>query len=54
MPGQMGNVKTTSMSLKVVKVDAEKGVILVRGSVPGPVGRQVVVRESVKRPGVKK
>ena len=54
MPGQMGNVKTTSISLKVVKVDAERGVILVRGSVPGPVGRQVVVRESVKRPGVKK
>lgn len=54
MPGQMGNVKTTSMSLKVIKVDAEKGVILVKGAVPGPIGRQVIVRESVKRPSSKK
>lgn len=54
MPGQMGNTRTTSMSLKVIKVDQERGLILVKGAVPGPVGRNVVVRPSVKRASDKK
>jgi large subunit ribosomal protein L3 len=36
MPGRMGNEKTTVHNLKVMKVDTEKKVILVKGSVPGP------------------
>ncbi|HKL12463.1 MAG TPA: 50S ribosomal protein L3 [Halanaerobiales bacterium] len=36
MPGRMGNEKTTVHNLKVMRVDSEKKVILVKGSVPGP------------------
>src|SRR5438445_6189516 len=38
MAGQYGNVKTTTMNLTVHSVDAEKGVILIKGAVPGPNG----------------
>lgn len=48
-PGQMGNVKQTSLGLKVVQVDVERNLLLVRGSVPGPNGRLVTIRESVKK-----
>lgn len=48
-PGQLGNVKTTSLGLRVVQVDPERNLLLVRGAVPGPNGRLVSVRESVKK-----
>ncbi len=49
MPGQYGNVCVTVRHLKVVRVDEENGVILVRGAVPGPNGGYVVIRETNKR-----
>jgi large subunit ribosomal protein L3 len=48
MPGQLGNVKTTVRNQKVVKVDAENNLLLVRGAVPGPNGGYVVIRETNK------
>lgn len=48
-PGQMGNVNTTALGLKVVAVDVEKNLLLVRGAVPGPNGRLVTIRDSVKK-----
>ena len=48
MAGQMGNVKRTQQNLEVVRVDADKKVLLVKGSVPGPRGREVVISPSVK------
>ena len=51
MPGRMGNEKTTLMNLDVVSVDADKNVILLRGSVPGPKGSIVIIREAVKAHG---
>jgi large subunit ribosomal protein L3 len=45
-PGQMGNAKVTALGLTVVRIDTERNLILVRGSVPGPNGRLVTVRES--------
>lgn len=48
MPGQMGNVKVTVQNLEVVKVDAEKNLILVKGAVPGPKKSLVILKESVK------
>jgi large subunit ribosomal protein L3 len=51
MPGHMGNEKTTLMNLDVVQVDGEKNLILLRGSVPGPKGSIVVIREAVKAHG---
>lgn len=48
MAGQMGNVKRTQQNLEVVRVDADKKILLVKGSVPGPRGREVVISPSVK------
>ncbi len=48
-PGQMGNEKVTVESLRVVKVDAEKQMIIVKGSIPGPKSGLVYVRKSVKK-----
>lgn len=48
MPGRMGNARITVQNLKVVKVDPERNLILVRGAVPGINGSLVVIKESVK------
>ncbi|MBU4194076.1 MAG: 50S ribosomal protein L3 [Actinobacteria bacterium] len=48
MPGRMGGVRVTALNLLVVKVDREKDLLMVKGSVPGPRGSIVIVRESVK------
>lgn len=48
MPGQTGNVKVTVQNLEVVRVDAEKNLILVKGAVPGAKKSLVLLRESVK------
>lgn len=48
MAGQMGNVRRTQQNLEVVRVDAEKKVLLIKGSVPGPRGREVLISPSVK------
>lgn len=48
MPGQMGNKRATTLNLEVVEGDAERNLILIRGSVPGPNGGVVFVRDSVK------
>ena len=48
MAGRMGAVKTTTLSLKVHKVDAERGLVLIKGAIPGPKGGLVLVRSAVK------
>lgn len=48
MAGQTGNEKVTTLNLKVVEADAERSLLLVRGSVPGPNGGLVVIRDAVK------
>ena len=48
MAGQWGNEKVTVLILDVVKVDAEKNIIAVKGAVPGPRGGIVFIRNSVK------
>jgi len=49
LPGRMGGEKKTIQNLKVVRVDKENGVLLVRGAVPGPRNCAVVVRPAVKK-----
>jgi len=49
LPGRMGREKVTVLSLRVMKLDAEKQLILVQGSVPGSNGGLVLVRAAVKR-----
>jgi len=48
MPGHMGSVKVTVQNLEIVRVDAEKNLLLVKGAVPGPKKALVTIKESVK------
>jgi large subunit ribosomal protein L3 len=48
MAGRMGGERTTTLSLKVHKVDTERGLVLIKGAVPGPRGGLVLVRSAVK------
>ena len=48
MPGHMGCVKKTVQNLEVIRVDAEKNLLLIKGSVPGPKKGLVTVKETVK------
>ncbi len=48
MSGHMGNVRRTAQNLEVVRVDAERNVLLIKGSVPGSKGGRVIVRPAVK------
>ena len=48
MPGHMGGKKGTTQNLEVVRVDAEKNLLLVKGAVPGPKKSLVTIKESVK------
>ena len=49
MPGHMGNSRVTAQNLKVVLVDAERNILGVRGSVPGPKGGYLVINEARKQ-----
>jgi large subunit ribosomal protein L3 len=50
MAGRMGNERVTTLNLRVHAVDAERGLLLIRGAVPGPNGGLVLVRSAVKKP----
>jgi large subunit ribosomal protein L3 len=54
MAGQMGNDRVTILNLEVVESDPERGILLLRGAVPGPRGGLVMVRNSVKAGEIKK
>jgi large subunit ribosomal protein L3 len=49
MAGQMGDVSVTTQNLRVVKTDVERGLIMIRGAVPGAKGGWVLLRDAVKR-----
>jgi len=53
MAGQLGNQRATVRTLRVVKVDAEKNLLMVEGAVPGPKNGLVVVREQTSASGNK-
>ncbi len=48
MPGHVGNVQVTVRNLEIVKVDADKNLILIRGAVPGPKKGLVTIKETTK------
>jgi large subunit ribosomal protein L3 len=48
MSGHMGDVRTTTQSLELVRVDAERGLLLIKGSVPGARGGDVIIKPAVK------
>ncbi|MDH4191387.1 MAG: 50S ribosomal protein L3 [Betaproteobacteria bacterium] len=53
MAGHLGDVNCSVQNLKVVRIDAERQLLLVRGAVPGSSGRDVIVRPAVKSPAAK-
>jgi len=50
MHGHYGTDNVTTQNLEVAKVDVERGLIMIRGAVPGSKGGWVMVRDAVKRP----
>ncbi|MFD0199198.1 LSU ribosomal protein L3P [Saccharothrix carnea] len=48
MAGRMGNVRVTTQNLKVHRVDAESGLLLIKGAVPGPKGGTVFIKTAAK------
>jgi large subunit ribosomal protein L3 len=48
MAGQLGSTKVTTLNLEVVKADVERNLLLLKGSVPGPRGGMVMIRDAVK------
>ncbi len=53
MPGHLGVERVTTLNLKVVRTDAERGLILVEGAVPGVKGGWITVRDAIKKPAHK-
>ena len=51
MSGHMGNARRTAQNLQVVRVDAERNLLLIKGAVPGHKGGRVIVRPAVKAKG---
>ena len=49
MAGHMGNKRRTTHNLQVVRVDAERNLLLIRGAVPGPKGADVMIKPAIKR-----
>ena len=48
MAGHLGNVQVTTQNLEVVRVDVERGLLLIKGAIPGSVSGKVIVRHSIK------
>jgi large subunit ribosomal protein L3 len=53
MAGRLGGTKVTTLNLEVVEADNERNLLLVRGSVPGPKGGLVVIRDAAKAPAAR-
>jgi large subunit ribosomal protein L3 len=49
MAGQLGNETVTTQNLSIVRVDVERGLIMVRGAVPGSEGSYVRIRDAIKK-----
>ena len=47
----MGNVRRVQQNLEIVRIDAERNLVLIRGSVPGPRGFDLLIEPSVKAKG---
>jgi large subunit ribosomal protein L3 len=48
MSGHMGNVRRTAQNLEVVRIDADRNILLIKGAVPGHAGGKVIVRPAIK------
>ena len=50
MAGHLGAVRTTTQNLQVVRTDVDRGLIMIKGAVPGSKGGWVTVKDAVKKP----
>ncbi|MEM7525613.1 MAG: 50S ribosomal protein L3, partial [Pseudomonadota bacterium] len=50
MAGHMGAARVTTQNLQVVKTDADRGLIMIKGAVPGSKGGWVTIKDAVKKP----
>ena len=50
MAGHMGSVRVTTQNLQVVRTDVDRGLIMVKGAVPGSKGGWVIIKDAVKKP----
>jgi large subunit ribosomal protein L3 len=50
MAGNMGNMRVTTQNLQVVKTDVDRGLVMIKGAVPGTKGGWVLIRDAVKKP----
>ena len=48
MPGHMGNVQRTIQNLKIVKILKDENILIIKGAVPGPNGRHIVIKQAKK------
>jgi large subunit ribosomal protein L3 len=48
MSGHMGSVRVTTQNLELVRVDAERNLLLVKGAVPGAINGNVIIKPAVK------
>ncbi len=51
LPGHMGDKQITALNLRVVKIDTDRNLVLVRGAVPGPINGLVTIRPAIKKKG---
>ena len=49
MSGHLGNVNKTIQNLKIVKIDEENKLILIKGSIPGPAGSKIIIKPAIKK-----
>jgi ribosomal protein L3 len=49
MPGHMGNHKVTIQNLRVIKLDKENALLVIRGAVPGPVNSELIIKQAAKK-----
>ena len=50
MAGHMGATRVTTQNLQVVKTDATRGLIMIKGAVPGPKGGWILIKDAVRKP----
>lgn len=50
MAGHMGNTQVTTQNIQVISVDVDRGLILVKGAVPGPKGAYITLKDAMKKP----
>uniref|UniRef100_A0A8D8SIL8 Large ribosomal subunit protein uL3c n=2 Tax=Cacopsylla melanoneura TaxID=428564 RepID=A0A8D8SIL8_9HEMI len=52
MAGHLGNQRVTVQNLKIIKIDIIKKLLLIKGSIPGSIGKNIIIKPAIKKNGV--